>query len=291
MRQYLANRLQQKPVRAGSCVLMCSLEMDKLNYKIASCLDSCRCKRKKGLVKQPFLTGLRQRSWCFRLLTGACAAASSGWDTWRERVRSAARAGPGGGAAGGGAAGGAAEVCTRHPVCGKPVTGCREHGDRSSGGAVCAVWQVCRTRGQFAWRPGCPTSSGDLPSHHRSVSLETHRCFDGERVGDLWSGRRAGRSVTLQPKSAEEFCSISCSVLQLYSMPFEKSACHQCKEASFSSVSVTLLQEGKEEKGRQEPKAAQEKVSVSLRCVLTCSPRVLHRDVDCLKATYLSRIV
>lgn len=283
MRQYLANCLQQKPARAGSCVLMCSLEMDKLNYKIASCSDSCRFKRKKGLVKQPFLAGLRQRSWCFWLRRGgACErrlgrlperaqCSQRGWrGCWRRR---------------------GAEVCTRHPACRKPVTGCREHGDRSSGGAVCAAPQVCRTRGQFAWRPGYPTSSGDLLSHHRSGSLETHRCFEGERVGDLWSGRCAGRSVTLQPKSTEVFCSISCSVLQLYSMPFEKSACHQCKEASFSSVSVTLLQEGKEEKGRQEPKAAQEKVSGSLRSVLTCFSCVLHRDGDCLKATYLSRIV
>lgn len=68
-------------------------------------------------------------------------------------------------------------------------------------------------------------------------------------MGSRWLTFGAGRSITLQPKSTEEFSSISCSVLQLYSMPFEDFACYQCKEASFSSVSVTLLQEGKEEKG------------------------------------------
>lgn len=40
------NCLQQKLRRAESCVLMCSLERDEYDYKVARCLDGCRFKRK-----------------------------------------------------------------------------------------------------------------------------------------------------------------------------------------------------------------------------------------------------
>lgn len=47
---------------------------------------------------------------------------------------------------------------------------------------LCVVWQFCEVQGQFAWRPGYPTSLGNLPNYFRTISLAALECWELEQV-------------------------------------------------------------------------------------------------------------